>query len=115
MARIELQEPGGANSVDYSVNGLVVTVGGITVNCAEMQQDHQVLIDICDNGRGGFTLGATDDSPYVMNIVIPPRQYQDVPDGEDEDGSPKTRREPVPLKNSEVTLRLWPYIGKQES
>ncbi len=114
MARIELQGPSGACCVDYSINGAVVQVGNVTVNCEEMQGDHQRLIDICAD-EGGFSLGAIQGKPFVMNIIIPPKQYVEVGDGTDESGNPKTRREALPLNASEITIRLWPYAGQSQN
>lgn len=68
----------------------VVTVDGVTVtltlgeesrsyDCAELQEDAQVVVDVVRGHDGGLAEGVENGTEYVANLLIPPARYEDVP------------------------------------
>jgi len=68
----------------------VVTVDGVTVtltlgeesrsyDCAELQGDAQVVVDVVRGHDGGLAEGVENGGEYVACLFIPPAQYEDVP------------------------------------
>lgn len=104
--QIETVQPG--PHVDLSVDGAVVTVGGLTIDCAARQADSRVLVDVMADG-GDIAEGGSGDR--VAAIAIPPRQYTTEDGGLDEDGNPTTVEVAQPLDPSRVVIRLWTYTG----
>lgn len=106
--RLEMMESGPC--ADFSISGAVVSVGEVSVDCAAMQNDHEVVADICSDGQGGFVAGAAEGRAYVLSCIIPPQRVEMVQDGEDENG-PIMKPAPIPLNPSEVVVKVWPYVG----
>lgn len=106
MAKIELI--GDGERCDFSVADTLVSVGNLTVDCGDYQEDSAVCIDICRDGDE-FVLGAQAGRSYVMSIVIPPRTYHEVQEGVDENGNPVWRRVADEMDPAHLVLRLWPY------
>jgi len=86
----------------------MITVGDVSVDCAEWQSDHEVIVDICSDGQGGFVVGAPNGKAYVLSCIVPPRRYEMVQDGEDENG-PIMRPEAIPLDPDDIVVKAWPY------
>lgn len=104
-----IQILGRGETVDFSVNGTVVSVGDVTVDASEYQADMEVCVDICRDADG-FCVGTREGACYVMSIVIPPSSYYEVPNGEDSDGNPVTQLVAAPLDPACIQLNLWPYF-----
>lgn len=103
MPQIILKQPGQPVS-DFSVSGGVVTVAGVTIDCAQRQADSSVCVEIRSN-HGQPSEGG--DGAYLAQIDIPARGYTDV-ESTGEDGKPQVDREPVALDPNAVTITLWP-------
>ena len=96
--------------VDFSIEGNKIKVGNIQIDCAQLQSDSENIIDICDDGSGNLIVGKR--KAFVMNIIIPPKKYQEV-QSEDENGEPVLQQQPIPLEPSDITIKLWPYFKNQ--
>ena len=93
-------------------------------DCAAMQRDAQLIIDVVLGFDGHLAEGAANGSEYVANIIIPPKRYADIdlpvtlekapiPEGEEAAGymaPPVVETVPVPLEEDEmeaVRVILW--------
>lgn len=103
MPQIILKQPG-QPVADFSVSGSLVTVAGVTVDCAQRQADSSVCVEI--RSTHGVPREGGDDA-YLAQIDIPARSYIDV-EAADADGRPQVAREPVALDPNAVTITLWP-------
>lgn len=107
MARIELI--GSGERCDFSVLGTVVSVGGLTVDCSDYQADsEEICLDICREGDA-FVVGTAEGRAYVISIIIPPKTYEEVSEGVDENGDPITQRVAAAMDPAQLLLKLWPY------
>lgn len=102
MAQIHLKQPG-QPVADFAVNGPVVTVAGVTVDCAARQTDTMVVVEVRANQQGPSEGG---DGAYLAQIEIPARRYHqaDVTDADDT----SVTQEPVALDANAVRVTLWP-------
>ena len=68
---------------EVSVTGTTVTLtvgdNGLDFNCAELQRDEQVAVDIVSGHDGEMTVGTDNGIAYIANLIIPPARYADVP------------------------------------
>ncbi|WNF36394.1 AAA family ATPase [Bacillaceae bacterium IKA-2] len=91
----------------YAVNGKEITVGDVTVNAANRQDDTEKVIDIClDNQLETMREGL--GAWYVATIIIPPTQRElIVGEEKDEEGNDVMIEVVRPLDMKDVELRLW--------
>ncbi len=108
---MKIETIGNGPFVDFSIEGSIVKVGNIQVDCSQLQSDSENIIDICEDGNGNLILGK--GKSFVMNIVIPPKKYQEI-QKEDEDGNPVIEKVAIELDPDEVVLKLWPYLNKKQ-
>jgi hypothetical protein len=115
---------------DYSLEGAILTIGGIKVDLEAEQKDQEVIVTFSDD-NGMIHRGMTPCCKYVAEALIPPRQYLSVevagPPANDFSGGggnnseaavPSTHTETtlVPLDVDSVILKLWPTEdGRQET
>jgi hypothetical protein len=104
---------------DYSLDGTVLTVGGIDVDLEAEQGEQEVVITFSAH-NGMIHRGMMPCCKYAAEVHIPPRMYEAVEvdghpanpfSGEDNKGEePETHTEavPVPLDLDSVILNLWP-------
>jgi hypothetical protein len=107
---------------DYSIEGAVLTIGGITVDLESEQEGQEVIITFSDH-NGMIHRGMMPCCKYVAEVIIPPRKYEavekegsptkafsDTLSEDEEEGVPATHMEniPVSLDVGSVILRLWP-------
>ena len=61
---------------EVSVTGTTVTLtvgdNGLDFNCAELQRDEQVAVDIVSGHDGEMTVGTDNGIAYIANLIIPP-------------------------------------------
>lgn len=94
--------------------GSVVQVAGISIDLDARQADAQVIIDIVTKDDGQIVEGVGNQGAYVANILIPPKEYEEVDTGEtEEDGSPRIERRAVPLDVNKAVLKLWQLPADQ--
>lgn len=93
--------------VSYARSGTTLAIGGqVSIDLAGRQKSIQNVIDVClDNQLK--TIGEGLGAWYVATIIIPAKQYESVPDGDDESGEEQYKEVERPLDMSGVELRLW--------
>lgn len=112
---IEKVDPNRETFSDYSLEGGILTIGGIAVDL-ETEQGEQEAIITFSRCCGQVHRGMMPCSEYVADVIIPPRIYEtvevaDTPgEGEASDEEPRMHAErvPVTLDLNTVILRLWP-------
>jgi hypothetical protein len=99
---------------DYSLEGTILTIGGIDVDLEAEEGDQEVIITF-SNHEGMIHRGLMPGCNYVAEVKIPPRKYETVevegpPDGYNGGEGPETHTEtvPVPLDLDSVVLDIWP-------
>jgi len=111
MARITLIDPG-QTVADFSVNGAVITVAGITTDCAERQQDAAVIVEIRErNGTVFESHGGNEGGAFVAHINIPAKVYEQTTvdgDGDEDAQTPAAQ----PLDPNAISVTLWPFWGQ---
>lgn len=115
MAKITPQIPG-QPVANFSVSGASVTVSGATVDCAVLQDDTQVVIDIMRETNGDTTIHGKTGA-YLAQLFIPAKQYHDQPALDaagspvlDAAGNPTTNRVALPLDPNTIAVTLWPTV-----
>lgn len=106
MARIILISPG-QNLASFAVAGALITVAGVSVDCAELQADTPQTVEIRDNADGP---GIGGDGAYLAQIAIPGRAYVETESDTEVDvgGNPLIVREALPLDPNAIAVTLWP-------
>ena len=115
---IEKDDPNRETFSDYSLEGGILTIGGIAVDL-ETEQGEQEAIITFSRCCGQVHRGMMPCGEYVADVIIPPRMYETVEVGDapgsdtvDEASDEKPRmhaeRVLVTLDLNTVTLRLWP-------
>lgn len=91
--------------IAYTETDTVLVFGAneLTLDLTMCEDEEPVHITICYNRRGRLTTG-NDGFTYVAEIDIPAREYREIPDPEEGEG---TIIEPVPLDMEKVRLTLW--------
>jgi len=98
----------------WAVSGNRITFGDeeLTLNLAAYERDGANHIDICRDRHGNLVMGVIPGlaDNYTAQIEIPPREYDFIADGEDEEGNPREVPMPVPFDMKKCTLTLWALI-----
>ncbi|OQP06857.1 hypothetical protein B1690_05975 [Geobacillus sp. 46C-IIa] len=87
--------------VNFTIDEDVLSIGNLSINLQERQRDVQHVIDISLDGAYA-TLQEGVGAWYVATIIIPPKEYQLV-----EDGDSEMNMVSMPLDLSKVEIRLW--------
>ena len=92
--------------IPFSVSGNKVTFGDdeLTINLEKLERDDENHIDICRDKYGNLA------ESYAAQIDIPPRDYDYIADGTDENGEPKEISMPLPFDIGRCKLTLWALI-----
>lgn len=95
---------------DFAFSGTVVTVAGISIDCAARQLDTDVAVEIRKSPTGP---GEGGSGAYLAQISIPARRYTVAEAISSEHdggvGKPATQA-PVPLDPNAVQVTLWPAV-----
>lgn len=132
--QIEKNGSGPWPGVDVEGVTVTLTVGesSLAFDCAALQEDGQVTVDVVRGHDGGLAVGVENGVEYVANLIIPPARYEEVPLPatleepelpEDLDPAcltsvPTTERVRVPLAAEEmeaVRLILWTVTDNMEA
>ena len=132
--QIEKNGSGPWPGVDVEGVTVTLTVGddALSFDCADLQEDGQVTVDVVRGHDGGLAVGVEKGVEYVANLIIPPVRYEDAPLPvtleepdlpEDLDPAcltslPTTERVRVPLAAEEmeaVRLILWTVTDNMEA
>ncbi len=103
MARIELKQPGQAVA-DFSVNGHLITIAGVLVDCLSLQKDSAQIIEVRLSERGAHIGG---EGAYLAHIGIPAKAYAEVVVGEGD----VVERVAQDLDANAITVTLWPVAN----
>jgi hypothetical protein len=135
--QIQKVDPGRASFSDFSLDGAMLSISGITLDLEAEQQDQEVVIPF-GSCNGMIHRGLMPCCDYVAEVIIPARRYQSIevngPSPSFGAGSetettgsgkgkgksneaPQTHTEivAVPLDLDSVTLKLWPVIVPEET
>lgn len=111
---IKVVEMNEGEKIAYSVNGNKITFGDdeLTLNLEKNERDDANHIDICRDKYGNIVTGVIPGiaEAYAAQIDIPPREYDYIADGVDENGKPREVPIPVPFDISKCTLTLWALV-----
>lgn len=79
--QIEKNGSGPWPGVDVEGVTVTLTVGddALSFDCAALQEDGQVTVDVVRGHDGGLAVGVEKGVEYVANLTIPPVRYEDVP------------------------------------
>ena len=79
--QIEKNGSGPWPGVDVEGVTVTLTVGddALSFDCADLQEDGQVTVDVVRGHDGGLAVGGEKGVEYVANLIIPPVRYEDVP------------------------------------
>lgn len=79
--QIEKNGSGPWPGVDVEGVTVTLTVGddALSFDCAALQEDGQVTVDVVRGHDGGLAVGVENGTEYVANLIIPPASYEDVP------------------------------------
>ena len=110
---IETIDPDRECFSDYSLDGDILTIGGVTINLTSEQGDQETIITLgcC---KGMVHRGLMPCCVYVAEVIIPPRRYA-YEDVAGEAGETQSVAAPVPLDTESVVLRLWPVVDQAAS
>lgn len=133
---MQIEKNGSGPWPDVEMDGVTVTLtvgdDALSFDCAALQEDGQVTMDVVRGHDGGLAVGVEKGVEYVANLIIPPVRYEDVPLPvtleepdlpEDLDPAcltsvPTTERVRVPLAAEEmeaVRLILWTVTDNMEA
>ena len=79
--QIETKGSGPWPSVEVDGVKVTLTVGddALSFDCAALQEDGQVTVDVVRGHDGGLAVGVENGVEYVANLITPPVRYEDVP------------------------------------
>ena len=133
---MQIEKNGSGPWPGVEMDGVTVTLtvgdDALSFDCAALQEDGQVTVDVVRGHDGGLAVGVEKGVEYVANLIIPPVRYEDVPLPvtleepdlpEDLDPAcltsvPTTERVRVPLAAEEmeaVRLILWTVTDNMEA
>jgi hypothetical protein len=109
---------------DFSLDGNILTIGGVEIDLEAEEGDQENIITL-GSCNGMVHRGLKPCCVYVADVIIPPRKYESVevdgPGGStagggetDEEPATHTETVPVPLNTDSVTLRLWPITDETQ-
>ncbi|MBI5917797.1 MAG: hypothetical protein HY849_00260 [Nitrosomonadales bacterium] len=110
MAHITLQSLG-QPVADFGVSGMTIAIAGTQIDCAALQEDGQVLLNIVRDKSGSVRINPEGGGACLAIIRIPAKQYHEA-DGEPDPhtGEPTRIRAAVPLDPNAIDVELWPTV-----
>jgi hypothetical protein len=80
---MQIEKNGSGPWPDVEMDGVTVTLtvgdDALSFDCAALQEDGQVTVDVVRGHDGGLAVGVENGTEYVANLIIPPVRYEDVP------------------------------------
>lgn len=90
----------------YSLDGHVLTIGGLRLDLAALAQDEPLHLTISADTAGRLTLG--DGHRYVAELDLPAKKYAIEKTGYTDDyGFPALRKAELPYPAEDALLTLW--------
>ena len=100
--------------IPYEIDGNRITFGDdeLTINIERHERDSANHIDICRDKYGNLVTGVIPGlaDNYTAQIDIPPREYDYIADGVDDEGNPREVPMPIEFDLKKATLTLWALI-----
>lgn len=107
-------EQNDGEKIAHSVSGNKITFGDdeLTINVEKYERDDATHIDICRDKYGNLVTGVIPGlaENYAAQIDIPPREYEYIVDGVDDNGEPREVPVPLPFDMKKCTLTLWALV-----
>lgn len=120
---MQLEILGNGPLAEHEESGTVVRIGGengVEIDCAAMQTDAAVTVDVCRDTSGSLVQGVGDGVSYVASLIIPPQEKSEQlkvdADGEpvlDDKGNEVYELVVAPLNMGKVRLSLWPFSNPE--
>jgi hypothetical protein len=106
MPMINLKEPSQPVAM-FSVDGCVVTVAGVSVDCVKEQTDSKTIVEV-KSKNGQASIGG--EGAYLAVIEIPAKTYTSQPTGETDEqtGQPVSTLVADELDPNAISITLWP-------
>lgn len=80
---MQIEKNGSGPWPGVDVEGVIVTLtvgdDALSFDCAALQEDGQVTVDVVRGHDGALAVGVANGTEYVANLIIPPARYEDVP------------------------------------
>ena len=80
---MQIEKNGSGPWPDVEMDGVTVTLtvgdDALSFDCAALQEDGQVTVDVVRGHDGGLAVGVENGTEYVANLLIPPVRSEDVP------------------------------------
>ena len=80
---MQIEKKGSGPWPGVEVEGVKVTLtvgeNSLSFDCAALQEDGQVTVDVVRGHEGGLAVGVDNGTEYVANLLIPPARYEEVP------------------------------------
>ena len=80
---MQIEKNGSGPWPGVEMDGVTVTLtvgeNALSFDCAALQEDGQVTVDVVRGHDGGLAVGVEKGVEYVANLIIPPVRYEDVP------------------------------------
>ena len=80
---MQIEKNGSGPWPDVEMDGVTVTLtvgeNALSFDCAALQEDGQVTVDVVRGHDGALAVGVANGTEYVANLIIPPVRYEDVP------------------------------------
>ena len=80
---MQIEKNGSGPWPGVEMDGVTVTLtvgeSSLAFDCAALQEDGQVTVDVVRGHDGGLAVGVEKGVEYVANLIIPPVRYEDVP------------------------------------
>lgn len=117
---MQIEFLGNGPLAEYEEVGTVVKIGGddgVEIDCAVLQADAAVTVDICRDSSGNLAQGVGDGVSYVASLTIPPQEKSEQPKTEggepvlDDKGNQVYEVVIAPLNMNKVRLSLWPFVN----
>lgn len=80
---MQIEKNGSGPWPGVEMDGVTVTLtvgdDALSFDCAALQEDGQVTVDVVRGHDGGLAVGVENGTEYVANLTLPPARYEDVP------------------------------------
>ena len=80
---MQIEKNGSGPWPGVEMDGVTVTLtvgdDALSFDCAALQEDGQVTVDVVRGHGGTLAVGVANGTEYVANLIIPPVRYEDVP------------------------------------
>lgn len=116
---MQIEKLGSGPWPQVAVNGVAVTLTvddqSTTYNCADLQQDEPVTVDVVLCADGAMAEGVDVGVAYIANLIIPAAVYMDVLSDDSDIGTARVRAPLTATEMEAVRVVLWTVTELQNS